>query len=119
MEPPGIQYPNELIDPNCQGSMISIPNTNSNNGGGDEVVLYLSNDNSTSSRVHLTVKKSLDNGVTWDQGKLIWNGPSAYSQLVSWKQNNQDDVYTLGVLFELGESSSKQGIGFVTWFSSD
>merc|ERR1711871_1765610 len=51
--------PPELRDPNCQGSLLPMGNA-----------LYLSGDDTTSGRTHVTVKKSLDNGATWDNGRL-------------------------------------------------
>jgi sialidase-1 len=121
LNPPGVQYPEGLIDPNCQGSLISIPSSSATTTSG--VDLYLSNDNTTTSRSHLTVKKSSDNGVTWDEGRLIYEGPTGYSQLVSWSTKTVTFLTTsststsrvMGVLFELGESSYDESIGFASW----
>lgn len=86
-------YPEGLTDPGCQGSMISVGST-----------LYLSNANSDLSRENLTVKRSEDDGVSWDSGVVVDPDFSAYSQLVSWQNNKK--TY-LGVLYEAG-----RGIGF-------
>ena len=92
-----IQQPAGLIDPNCQGSLLA-------HGG----ALYLSNDNTTSGRSHITVKRSADDGSSWDEGLLVWAGPSGYSQLVGWGGR-------LGLLFELGTKSTYESIGFRSW----
>jgi len=89
--------PHELRDPGCQGSLFPLANA-----------LYVSGDDTTSGRSHITVKKSLDDGATWDTGKLIWAGKSGYSQLVGWNS-------TLGLLFENGNSGTYDRISFSTW----
>lgn len=98
-----IMYPEGLQDPNCQGSIISLGNN-----------LYLSNDNTTRGRTHITVKRSQDGGISWDSGKSIWNGPSGYSQLVGWSTGNSN---MLGLFFELGDKGTYERIGFTTWES--
>ena len=81
----------------------------------------------------MTVRRSDDAGATWDDGLLVWNGPSAYSQLVvlpatvpssastssvhndkSIKSSNSssNSSFNLGLLFELGTDSKYQAIGF-------
>ena len=57
--------------------------------------LYQSNAASTTSRSHMTVKKSLDGGETWDKGLLVHSGSSGYSQLVALRDSGE-----LGLLFE-------------------
>ena len=49
--------PKGLMDPVCQGSIIRLGSA-----------LYLSNDNSAAARAHLTVRRSVDDGRTWDAG---------------------------------------------------
>jgi len=89
--------PQDLRDPGCQGSLLPFANA-----------LYVSGDDTTSGRTHIAVKKSLDDGVTWDSGKLIWAGPSGYSQLVGWAS-------TLGLLYENGDSGTYDRISFTKW----
>ena len=78
----------------------------------DGVALYLSNDDSSSGRERLSIKSSKDDGISWDSSVdggdsvLVWDGPTAYSQLVVMTDR------TLGVLFEMGVSSSYEAIGF-------
>ena len=88
--PGPITYPG-IIDPRCQGSIV-------NDGNG---TLYLSNANSTSSRTHMTVRKSVDQGKTWDEGVLVYSGASAYSQLVSFPL----EMKKLGLIFETTNST--------------
>jgi len=57
--------------------------------------LYLSNDNS-GGRDHLTVRRSQDEGKTWDAGVVVEYGKSGYSQLVGFP--GQQNI--LGVLYE-------------------
>ena len=56
---------------------------------------------------HMTVKTSTDQGASWSAGTLVWEGPSAYSQLVPMPE-------ALGLLFEAGESSASETISFTT-----
>merc|ERR1712032_1727377 len=79
-------WPTELIDPGCQGSII-------NEGG----VLYFSNANTAHRRANMTVKRSVDRGLTWSSGTLVWDGPSSYSQLVPLGMSTE-----IGLLFESG-----------------
>jgi sialidase-1 len=82
-------WPTELVDPGCQGSII-------NEGG----VLYFSNANTRHHRSNMTVKRSVDRGLTWNSGVLVWDGPSGYSQLVPLGMSTD-----IGLLFE----SKKKG----------
>merc|ERR1719343_578334 len=85
----------ELIDPNCQGSVLHSPATGK---------LYLSNPNSTSARKRMTVKTASDpEGRHWSEGKLVYAGGSGYSQLTSWitgEDRTQEGCPKLGLLFE-------------------
>ena len=94
--PGPVTYPNGLIDPDCQGSIIR---------SGD--ALYISNPNSTTSRSNMTVKRSIDNGQSWNHGTLIWAGPSGYSQLVELSHSK------IGLIFESGVRKSHEAIHFV------
>jgi len=118
-----LSYPEGLIDPGCQGSLVS-------HGGR----FFLSNNNSTEARTNLTVKVSEDDGRTWDRGVPITepNTPSAYSQLAvlssamaSRNKNSHCDCdcdcdssseepVLLGLLFENGEDSPYDRISFTT-----
>ena len=89
-------FPKELIDPGCQGSLIN-----------QDGVLHTSNANTTSGRTHVTVKSSTDQGASWSQGSLVWEGPSGYSQLVS-----VGDPKIVGILLEAGRKSTYETISF-------
>ena len=93
-KPAKAEYFDVLIDPNCQGSLVSH---------GDAV--YLSNANSTTARERMVVKKTTDGGESWNAGQVVWAGPSAYSQLVSMDSE-------LGVLFEAGVNQPYETISF-------
>jgi len=96
-----ITYPVGLdVDAQCQGSIL-------NHGAGDE--LYVSHANSTQSRTHMAVQKSIDHGKTWTPHQSIWQGPSAYSQLFSVDQD------TIGLLFECGKDNPYETISFTTF----
>lgn len=91
-------YPEGLDDPGCQGSIIQ------KGSEGGEDFIYHSNALGDG-RSHMTVKMSKDNGKSFDDGLLIWEGPTAYSQLV-------DGGDYVGLLFELGVESTYESIGF-------
>ena len=44
--------------------------------------LYFSNPATTTGRNHMTLKKSLDSGASWEVVSLIYAGPAAYSLVV-------------------------------------
>ena len=62
---------------------------------------------STTGRSHVTVKSSVDGGVHWSNGKLVCEGPSGYSQLVSLGK-----ATTVGILLEAGKKSTYETISF-------
>ena len=93
-------YPDGLIDPNCQGSIVA----------GKEGQYFLSNDNSTSRREHMIVKMSQDQGKTWDKGIVVWPKLAGYSQLTVLNKNT--DYTELGLLFENGNKSTYERISF-------
>eukprot|EP01047_Picozoa_sp_COSAG01_P018720 COSAG01_NODE_1020_length_12097_cov_3.014919_12_plen_590_part_00 len=92
-----ISFPTSLQDPGCQGSVV-------NEAG----VIYQSNANTSRpsckgkdrdcGRNRMAIKKSVD-GKTWLPLADVWQGPSAYSQLVALGEQR------LGLLFEAGASN--------------
>ena len=88
---PIVTWPEEMIDPGCQGSIVL---------NGRDGALYVSNANSTVSRSHMVVRKSIDQGQHWSGGVLVNVGPSAYSQLVPVDEKN-----SIGLLFETADST--------------
>jgi sialidase-1 len=89
------QHQPELIEPICQGSLLSTSSA-----------LFFSNPAATDSRVNMTIKCSLDNGKTWPAYVRLHPGPSAYSDLVTLKKDQ------IGCLYEKGTSSPYEQIVF-------
>ena len=67
------QLVEELVDPQCQGSLLRL-------GNSDPAHLLFSNA-ADLKRLRLTVRRSTDSGRTWSAGRLLHAGPSAYSDL--------------------------------------
>jgi len=80
-----------LIDPICEGSLLNIV------WNGKKYLLF-SNPASTTSRDHLTIKASKDDGQSWPNSLLITAGSSAYSDLT------QIDANTVGIIYENGSN---------------
>ena len=55
----------------------------------------------------MTLKLSLDEGISWSNSKVLHSGPSAYSDLVIIESNK------VGCLFEAGERHPYENIVFV------
>lgn len=89
-----------LIEPVCQGSLITyiFPNR--------QAFVAFSNPASQTARVNMTIKLSYDNGKTWPKQKVLYAGPSAYSNLVVLPNGN------LGCLYEAGLQKPYEGIVF-------
>lgn len=89
----------QLPDPTCQGAILD--------GEANGVhTLFFSNAASTSSRTNMTLRKSVDDGKKWSSGYQVWDGNSAYSDIVML-----DDKH-IGVLFEKGTSKNYEKITF-------
>jgi sialidase-1 len=84
---------NALIEPVCQGSMITV----------GKWVLF-SNPADTK-RTHMTVRLSGDGARTWQASRLVWEGPSAYSSLAAIPHG-------IGLLYELGNANPYERITF-------
>lgn len=91
-----------LVEPVCQGSLLTIPADRSPDG---REWMVFCNPASTR-RERLTIKVSWDGGDTWPKSYMVHEGPAAYSSLVLL----EDGV--LGVLYECGEESPYEGISF-------
>ncbi len=89
-----------LIEPVCQGSLIQYTSPK------NKKWLAFSNPASKTSRVNMTVKVSKDGGKTWPLSKILYDGPSAYSNLTQLKNGE------IGCLFEAGYKSAYEGIVF-------
>ena len=80
----------------CEASLLAIPYK----GAYMDTHLYLTSPHSLT-RDNLTLFTSSDGGHSWDEGFVIWKGPSAYSSMVYHKVN----VYCL---YERGNSSYEE-----------
>lgn len=96
----------ELVEPVCQASLIAVRHR-------DQHLLFFSNPASTK-RERMTVKVSMDDGKNWSKARLIYAGPSAYSNLV-YLANGE-----IGLLFERGKDHPYERITFarlkLDWF---
>lgn len=94
-----------LPEPHCQASLIR------NTAGTD--CLAFSNPSDPLERKNMTVKASLDDGVTWPAQRQLHAGPAAYSCLSALPGGN------LGILYEAGEKGPYDAIVFqrfsVSW----
>lgn len=93
----------DFVCPVVQGSVVRWHATDEGSPGNR---LLFSCPNHASSRVMMSVWSSTTEGVTWSEPKLVYAGPSAYSDLV---RLSDDEV---GLLYERGESSPYQTITF-------
>lgn len=83
-----------LIEPGCQGSLIAYKGR-----------LLFSNP-AALERVRMTVRVSRDGGRTWTAGKVLHEGPSAYSSLAALRDRR------VGCLYERGEGHAYATIAF-------
>jgi sialidase-1 len=91
-----LTFDNALIEPVCEASLISI-------GHGR---LLFANPAATT-RSHLTVRLSKNDGASWSASHLLYEGPSAYSSLTKLPDG------TIGLLYERGDRSPYEQITFV------
>lgn len=89
---------NELPDSGCQGSIIRYNNV-------DDIILFSNPDKL--SRGNMTVRISYNNGDMWEKSLLIYNGPSAYSNLGVLSDGS------ICLLFEQGKYDYRDSITFV------
>lgn len=83
-------------DPTCMASLIRHP----------EGPLLFSNPASPRHRVDMTIRSSRDNGKSWSAGKLLDEGPCAYSCMTVLKDGQ------IGILYECGERSGIETLTF-------
>ena len=94
-------YPDStLIEPVCQANLISFSTNSIKNA------LAFSNPASKIARTSMTVRVSFDDGKTWPFKKLLYNGPSAYSNLVMMANKE------LACFYEAGYQKPYEGIVF-------
>ncbi len=92
-----------LVEPVCQGSLLTIPKQRTPNG---REWLVFCNPASTK-REALTIRVSLDGGQTWPIARIIHKGPAAYSSLTLLADGG------IGLLYECGEQSPYEQIRYV------
>lgn len=91
-----------LIQPNCQGSLLSIkPEVSDNN-----YKLYSSNPSNKAIRENLIIKISNDDGITWNDSISVYKGPSAYSDMLEISKNS------IGIIFENGINHPYEKISY-------
>lgn len=90
-----------LIEPVCQASLLYVDAE----GEKDDVLLF-SNPPSAKERINLSVRASLDEGQTWPYLLRLYEGPSAYSDLVDLGNGE------IGCLFECGNVHAYEGLAF-------
>ncbi len=96
----GLRLEERLPDPVCQGSVLAV---DSERPEGLPILLF-SNAPDPKERVRLTLRKSRDGGRSWSRGTLIWDGPSAYSDLAALEDGR------IGCLYEGGGEHAYEGI---------
>lgn len=83
-----------LPEPNCMASLI---NTTLTVGGAKKNVLFFSNPNDKAGRIKMTLKASLDEGLTWPEENWIeLYSPSCYG----YSCMTMVDEETIGILYE-------------------
>lgn len=89
-----------LIEPICQASLLRYDH------GGKKPFLLFSNPASKEKRVGMTVRLSYNGGKSWKHSKVLYDGPSAYSNLVVLPNGN------IACLYEAGTKNPYYGIVF-------
>ncbi len=92
----------ELIEPICQGSILNL----TYKGKLTENLIF-SNPSSVDKRIKMTIHKSSDSGKSWPVSYLVYQGPTAYSDMV------MVDDKTIGLYYEYGEETPYEKIGFL------
>jgi sialidase-1 len=95
-----VQTDTTLIEPRCQGSLLNYQLSKHRS------ILFFSNPASKLSRSNLTLRVSLDDGKTWKYDKVIFPGPSAYSDIAVYHNTLVDCLY------EAGLTKAYEGIAF-------
>ena len=77
-----------IIDPGCNGSLIRYSHDKKN-------LLLLTNINNKKERKEIVLRYSIDEGRSWSNPKIIYNGEAAYSSMTVMENGN------LGLFFEM------------------
>ncbi|OCT67876.1 neuraminidase 1 (lysosomal sialidase) L homeolog isoform X1 [Xenopus laevis] len=76
-------------------------------------VVYFTNPANLNHRVNLTLRWSLNSGISWEQESIqIWPGPSGYSSLTTLS-NNVEDNENIFVVYEKGREDITESIALV------
>ncbi len=96
----GQRFETALIEPICQAGIrrVSWP------GSGRTNIILFSNPASDILRVNMTIRMSLDDGMTWPYQRALHPGPSAYSDLAALKSGK------IACLYERGEQNPYEQI---------
>lgn len=94
-----------LIEPICQAAFKRLERA----GADDAGVLIFSNPASPHARVRMTVRSSFDEGRTWPNARVLYAGPSAYSDLAELPDGR------IACLYEAGQSNPYESIVFTTF----
>ena len=97
-----------LLDPKVEGATESFTALDEGDAVGR---ILFSNPFDADERRELTVRTSVTNGLSWDDGKLVYRGPSAYSDMVKISARGTKDPY-MGMLYERGIEESFESIVF-------
>lgn len=98
-----------LIEPICQAGILRHRWPDREKPG----VILFSNPASANGRVRMTVRASFDDGATWPVSKLLFEGPSAYSDLATLADGR------IACLYEGGEDNTANGIIFAPFALGD
>ena len=82
------------LDAKCQGSILSIGST-----------LLLSNA-AAATRTNMTIRRSADNGATWNGSYVVYTGNSGYSDMVELEDGK------VAILYEGGKNRYTEGLDF-------
>ena len=93
----------ELIEPVCQASVLRYDYREYDN---QQIVLF--SNPASKTRDHMTIKISYDGAKTWKRSILLYEGPSAYSDLT---YNQKGEVC---ILYERGKTNPYESIVFST-----
>ncbi len=96
-----IRFDFTLVEPICQASLQRYSYASE----GKSILLF-SNPASKKQRINMTVRASYDEGETWSASLVLYEGPSAYSDLVVLPGGR------FACLFEAGHFSPYEGIVF-------
>ena len=93
-------YPDTVLtEPICHASLLSVTDKSSKRNS-----LIFLNPSDTEKREKMTIRLSFDDGVSWAVSKVLYQGPSAYSDLT------QQPDGRIGCLYEAGKNTPYQGI---------